>query len=212
MRNLGVDVWQTIKRQAGIIALVLCLMPIGTCAAGNLFSSIAKEWNASATIVALITGLLGGVITAVGCLLGGWLCDLMDRKLNYILVGVFQAITGIGMAFFPHTQLMYIIWTSLYTFASGLCYAAFNAFVLEVIGKGAAGTKFELYASVSNAPIYMMTAIAGWAYTKWGANGMFNTEAVCCLIGIAVYLVTKALIQIKKVEPEGLELAEALNS
>ena len=199
MGNLLMDVWHTIKKQAGVIALVLCLMPIGTCAAGNLFSSIAKEWHASANVVALITGLAGGGITAIGCLAGGWMCDLMDRKTNYVLVGVLQAITAVGMAFSPHTPTMYIIWTSLYTFVSGLCYAAFNAFTLEVIGKGAAGTKFELYASVSNAPIYMMTAIAGLAYTKWGANGMFNTEAVCCGIGIVVYFIVKSLIQLKKV-------------
>jgi MFS family permease len=212
VRNLLTDVWQTIKKQAGIIALVLCLMPIGTCAASNLFSAIAKEWNASADTVALITGLIGGGITAIGCLLGGWLCDLMDRKLNYLLVGLLQAITAVGMAFLPHTPLMYIVWTSLYTFVSGLCYAAFNAFTLEVIGKGAAGTKFELFASISNIPIYFMTSwVATWAYTKWGANGMLNTEAVCCVIGIVVYLAVKALIQIRKVGPEKLEMVETLN-
>ena len=203
MNNLLKDVWVTIKKKAGIIALVLSLMPIGTCAAGNLFSAIAKEWHASADVVALITGVAGGLITAVGCLAGGWMGDMMDRKVSYVIVGILQAVTAIGMAVCPHTNIMYIIWTSLYTFSSGLCYATFNAYVLEVIGRGAAGTKYELFASVSNAPIYMMTAVAGWAYTKWGANGMFNTEAVCCVLGTAVYFIVKALIEIKKTKPVG---------
>jgi PAT family beta-lactamase induction signal transducer AmpG len=211
MGNLLKDVWFTVKKRAGIIALILCLMPIGTCAAGNLFSAIAKEWHTSAKTVEWITGLAGGGITAVGCLAGGLICDLMDRRIAYVLFGILQAICAIGMAFFPHTELMYIIWTSLYTFVSGLCYSAFNAFVLEVIGKGAAGTKFELYASVSNAPIYMMTAIAGLAYAKWGANGMFNTEAVCCVIGIVLYLIVKVIIEGNTTKTaKGLELGTEL--
>lgn len=209
MGNLVMDVWSTIKKRAGTIALVLCLMPIGTCAAGNLFSSVAKDWHASLDVVAIITGVVGGLITAVGSLVGGWLLDLMDRKTNYVLVGLLQAAIAVGMAFLPHTPMMYIILTSLYTFVSGLCYAAFNAFTLEVIGKGAAATKFELYASVSNAPIYMMTAIAGWAYTKWDANGMLNTEAVCCVIGVVLYYIIKALIPAKNAIAADGELIEA---
>jgi PAT family beta-lactamase induction signal transducer AmpG len=199
MNNLFRDVWQTIKAKLGVLALILCLMPIGTCAAMNLFAAVAKDWKASADIVALVTGVVGGLITGVGSLFGGWICDLMDRKAAYLWFGILQAACAVGMAFFPHTELMYIIWTLIYSITAGLAYAAYNAFTLEAIGKGAATTKFEIYASVSNAPIYLMTFIAGVAYSKWGANGMLNTEAVCAVGAVVLFVLIQGLINRRKV-------------
>jgi len=70
------------------IALILCFLPIGSGAASNLWSAISKDWSASADTVALIVGVIGGLLSAIGCLIGGWICDLMDRKKGYILFGV----------------------------------------------------------------------------------------------------------------------------
>src|ERR1700722_16057974 len=83
---------------------------------------------------------------------------------------------------------MYIWWTSLYAFSSGLCYAGFSAFVFEAIGKGAAATKYTVYASLSNAPIYYMTIIDGWAHTHYGPRGMLNIEALFGVLGIGLFL------------------------
>jgi hypothetical protein len=92
------------------------------------------------------------------------------------------------MAFAPHTELMYIIWTSLYAFITGLSYAGFTAFVFEAIGKGAAATKFTVYASLSNAPIYYMTIVDGWAHTHYGPSGMLNIEAAFGVLGVVIFL------------------------
>jgi PAT family beta-lactamase induction signal transducer AmpG len=196
--NLLQDVWLTIKTKLGLLALILSLMPIGTCAAGSLFSAIAKDWHTDADTVALVTGVIGGLITAAGSLLGGWICDLMDRKLAYLVMGLLQAANAVGMAYFPHTQNMYIVWTLIYALTTGLAYAAFNAYTLEAVGKGAAATKFELYASISNAPIYMMTAIAGLAYARWGANGMFNTEAAFAVVAVILFGIIWSLFKKQK--------------
>jgi PAT family beta-lactamase induction signal transducer AmpG len=138
--------------------------------------------------VVLITGLLGGVISAVGCLAGGWLCDRMDRKKAYVLFGVLQAASGIAMALLPHTPLMFVVWVSIYTFANGLCYAAFSAFVLEVIGKGAAATKYNALASLSNVPIYYMTGLDGWAHDRWNSAAMFFTESGLAVVSAILFL------------------------
>ncbi len=196
--NVLLDIWHTIKNRLGLLAMLLCLVPLGSGAASNLFAAIAGDWKASGDVVAIVTGIIGGLITAIGCLVGGWVCDLMSRQLAYVLMGLLQVICCIGMAFCPHTPLMYIIWTLLYTLTNGLAYAAFNAYTLEAIGKGAAATKFELYAGVSNTPIYMMTTIAGIAYTKWGANGMLNTEAVFAIIAVVLFMGVNALMKGKK--------------
>ena len=51
------------------------------------------------------------------------------------------------------TQVMFVVFTSLYAFVLGLCYAAFGAVTLETIGTGAAATKYNIIAGISNIPI-----------------------------------------------------------
>jgi MFS family permease len=180
------EVLQLIGNRSGVLAFILCFLPIGTGAI--VFPSIAGEWAASSNTVALISGVLGGVISAVGCVVGGWLCDRMDRKRAYVLFGLLQAGSGIAMALFPRTQFMFIVWVSVYTFTSGLCYAAFSAFVLEVIGQGAAATKYNALASLSNVPIYYMTDIDGWAHDRWNSTRMFILESGLAVVSAVLFL------------------------
>jgi len=191
------ELWQLIRNRNGILAFVLCFLPIGTGAV--VFPSIAGEWGASANTVALITGLLGGVISAVGCIMGGWVCDRMDRKNAYLLFGIVQAVACVAMALLPRIQLMFVLWASIYTFTSGLCYAAFSAFVLEVIGKGAAATKYNALASLSNVPIYYMTIIDGRTHDRWNSTGMFFTEAGLAVASSVLFMaLVKILVRWRK--------------
>ena len=192
--NLFGDVWSVAKSRRGFLALFLCFLPIGSGAASNLWAAVAGDWCATADTVALVTGVLGGVLSGAGCLLGGWICDRMDRKAGYVLYGVLQAACAVGMAFAPRSQPMYIFWTCLYAVITGLTYAGFTAFVLEAIGTGAAATKYNVFASLSNAPIYYMTLIDGWAYTRRGAAGMLNTEAAICILGMLLFVAMLAAV------------------
>ena len=72
--------------------------------------------------------------------------------------------------------------------SSGLTYAAFTAVVLETIGLGAAATKYNVFASLSNMPIAYMTVVNGWAHSRWGATGMLLTEAAIGIVGIVVFI------------------------
>ena len=197
--NLNRDIWTLLKSRMGFLALFLCFLPIGSGAASNLWSSISNDWHASADTVALVIGVLGGVLSAAGCLIGGWICDLMDRKKAYILFGMVQAICAVGMAFSPSTELMFIIWTSFYAFSTGLTYAGFSAFVLEAIGKGAAATKYNVYASLSNAPIYYMIYIDEWAHGRWNAFGMLTAEAIMALIGVILFI--SIFVSVNRMKP-----------
>jgi MFS transporter, PAT family, beta-lactamase induction signal transducer AmpG len=197
--NLFGDVWSVVKSRRGFLALFLCFLPIGSGAASNLWSAVAGDWGATADTVALVTGVLGGVLSGAGCLIGGWICDRMDRKAGYVVYGVLQAACAVGMAFAPRTQPMYIFWTCLYAVITGLTYAGFTAFVLEAIGTGAAATKYNVFASLSNAPIYYMTLIDGWAYTRRGAAGMLNTEAAVCILGMLLFVAM--VVMVNKLKP-----------
>ncbi len=203
--NLNRDIWKLVKSRMGFLAVFLCFLPIGSGAASNLWSSISNDWHASADTVALLIGVVGGVLSAIGCLVGGWICDLMDRKKAYILFGMIQALCAVGMAFSPSTELMFIIWTSLYALSTGLTYAGFSAFVLEAIGKGAAATKYNVLASLSNAPIYYMLYIDEWTHGKWGAFGMLTTEAIIALLGIIIFIaIFVSVTKMRPVKVEGI--------
>ena len=101
------------------------------------------------------------------------------------MFGLAQAACAVAMAFSPRTELKYIAYVMLYAFISGLTYAAFSAVVLEAMGLGAAATKYNLFASLSNMPIAYMTLVDGWAHTRWGAGTMLWIEAA---IGAAAVL------------------------
>jgi hypothetical protein len=94
---------------------------------------------------------------------------------------------------------MYIIWTLIYTFISGLEYAAFSAYALEATGRGAAASKLELYNGFSWLPIYLMIWIEGLAYTKWGANGILEAEALFACIAAALFIPIQTMIKKSKV-------------
>jgi PAT family beta-lactamase induction signal transducer AmpG len=197
--NLNKDIWNVIKSRMGFLALFLCFLPIGSGAASNLWSAVSGDWSASADTVALVIGALGGLLSAIGCLLGGWICDRMDRKRAYIIFGLLQAGCAVGMAFSPRTETMFIGWTSLYAFSTGLTYAGFSAFVLEAIGKGAAATKYNVFASLSNFPIYYMIYIDEWAHKKWSAFGMLNIEAIMGLLGMILFITI--FVSVNKMRP-----------
>jgi MFS transporter, PAT family, beta-lactamase induction signal transducer AmpG len=182
------DLWQVARARAGILALLICFLPIGTGAASNLWSAVADDWHASAGTVALVTGAISGIVSALGCLVGGYVCDRMDRKTAYAMYGLLMATCAIGMAVAPRTEAMYVVFTLIYAFIQGLTYAGFTAVVLEAIGLGAAATKFNLFASLSNMPIAYMTIVDGWAHTRWGAAGLLEVEAAIGVAGIIVFV------------------------
>ena len=201
-RNLLKDVWSTLKSKNGILAMLLCFLTLGTGAVSNLWSSVAKDWHVSADIVALVTGVMGGLLSAVGCMFGGWLCDRMDRRNAYLLFGLISAACAVGMAYSPRTEMMFIIWTSVYALALGLCYAGFTAFTLEAIGKGAAATKYNIFAALSNSPIYFMTFVVGIAYTHGGARSMLNTEAAFAVGAVIIFLLLQKILFKNKIKVE----------
>jgi len=201
LRAIGTDVWELLRSRVGILALMICLLPIGSGAAQNLWSTVADEWHASAGVVAFVTGAMSGLISAAGCLAGGWLCDRMDRKTAYCLFGFLLCVAAAGMALGPRTSDQYTFWTSAYAFVVGLCYAAYCAVVLEAIGKTAAATKFSFLSAFSNLPIMLMTFVDGWVQGKWGTNGMLWTEAVIGVVGIVVFATVAGATKRRAVAP-----------
>jgi MFS family permease len=177
IKDTGRDLAAFSTSRMGLLACFICLLPIGTGGLANIWGAVGRDWRASADQVALISGVLSGVVSVVGSLAGGYLCDRMDRKAGYILFGLMSAACGVAMALGPRTPMAFLIFATLYNLILGGCYGAFAALTLEAIGHGAAATKYTLVASISNVPIMLMTLVDGISETRRGASGMLYVEA-----------------------------------
>ena len=181
------DVWSVARSRLGYLALIIMLLPIASGGAQNLWSAIASEWGASANLVAAVNGVGGGLVMAVGCLLGGYVCDKMDNKTAYALFGIVAGIVAVLMGWAPRSPAAFAVGTLAYALAIGMGYAAYNAVVLEAIGKGSAATKFNLLAAIANIPIAAMTKFDGWLHDKGGTMAMLYGELALPVATIAAF-------------------------
>jgi MFS family permease len=192
VKAVAVDLWEVLKSKEGILCAVLCFVPVGTGAASAVLaqSEVAAFWHAGAHEVELTQGMLTGAVSMVGCMVGGWACSrFFNARVGYVIFGGIMALTTVAMALSPMNVTMYVGYSLAYNFAAGLCYAAFSAFVLDAIGKGHAATKYNGFASLSNAPIWYMGLVLARAETRFGPAGMLYTESILGVVGIGIFAV-----------------------
>jgi hypothetical protein len=187
LKETGVDVLNLCLRRIGMMAIFICLLPMGTGAAGGLWAAIAGEWGAGADEVALASGALSGVFTMVGALSAGYICDRMDRKAAYAMFGIVGGVAAAAMGLGPRTPMAFMIFANLYSLLVGASFAAYGALTLEAIGHGAAATKYNLLASAANVPIMLMTLVDGQAQKRLGSAGMLLTEAGFAVAAAVLY-------------------------
>ena len=184
------SVWKTLRSRAGITGIIICSSPVGTAAAMGLFSAVGSDYHASDKVVTFVTGFAGGLVTAVGSLLGGYLCDRMPRRIAYISAGLLTAVCAFTMSLFPLTPDTFIYGASAYLFVAGLCYASYSALVLEVVGNAgeSASTQYTLFTAAANQAIAYTTILLGKGSAHWGGPaGMLKADALCN-VGGAVFL------------------------
>ena len=201
LRSLARDLWATVRSRSGYLALLICFLPIGSGAAAALWSAVADDWHATSDTVALVNGVLGGVVSALGCVVGGYFCDRMDRKFAYALYGVFLAAVALTMAAAPRTETMFVVFTLVYAFVNGFNYASLSAVALEVIGRGAAATKYNVFASLSNVPVLYMVLLDGWGHAHWKATGFLIADALPALVAVTVFFAVTALTAPRLAQP-----------
>lgn len=64
IQRVLLDLWLVARSRMGYLGLLICFLPIGSGAAGNLFPLFATEWGASANDVAATSGALSGLCFA----------------------------------------------------------------------------------------------------------------------------------------------------
>lgn len=197
MGGVVVELWRMIRSRGGVLCGVLCILPIGTGAATNVLSQaeVAAKWGVAEGTVSLVNGVMNGLVSAVGCLIGGELCARFSSRRVYAAVGLLMAAVAASMAVAPFIPSMYVTFILAYALTTGLAYAAFTGFVLDAIGRGAAATKYNGFASISNLPITYMGLVLAEAFTRKGAKGMLLTEAAGGVLGILVLGVVASVLR-----------------
>jgi MFS family permease len=195
VQGVVLDFWSVIRSRVGILCALLCFLPVGTGAASSVLTmgSVAARWKVDADDVSMIQGFIGGVLSMGGCILGGYGCTRWGPRNAYVAYGALMALTTVAMAASPFTRDAYIVGNLVYSLVTGMCYAAFSAFVLEAIGAGNAATKYNAFASISNFPIWYMGLVLGWAEIRLGPSGMLECESLFGVVGIAVFFAVVAL-------------------
>lgn len=188
MRILGRDILDMARAAIPLFTIVLVMSPIGAGAMNNLWSAVAPDWNAEPDRIALVTGILNGVISAAGCVIGGWIADRLGRWWSYFGSGLALAVVAIVMAVISRTPQTFTIGVLAYAFFVGMGYAAFSAMVLFAIGRGAASTKYATLSSLGNIPVVYMTALNGWAHDRHGSGAMLVIEALLAIGCVAIAL------------------------
>lgn len=187
LKNVVLDVWSVARARLGYLALIIMLLPIASGGAQGLWSAISNEWGAGANLVAVVNGVVGGLVMALGCLLGGYVCNRLDNKLAYALFGIGAGVVAALMGWAPRSPAFFVVGTLGYGLAIGMGYAAYNAIVLEAIGKGAAATKFNLLAAIANVPIAAMTQFDGWMHDEHGTMAMLYGELALPVVTIIAF-------------------------
>jgi len=198
-RELSLDIWSVVASRGGVFAVVLSIMPIGAGAASNLFAPMAEDWHASVGIVSFSNSVGSGIGAIAGCLVGGKISDGMNRRNAYALCGVLMAAFTFAMAMAPRTPHTYLFFVFLYNFGVGLCYATFAAFILEIIGKGAAATKYNLFASLANIPIYTMGRFDGYVSDLHGRKAMLWVDGGAGVVGALFVVLAAILLRVKPI-------------
>lgn len=186
IKAMGKDILVMLKMPVVLFIIIMILFPIGTGAAGNLWSAIAVDWKVNADTVALVTGIISGIISAFGCIVGGWIADNKGIWWAYLGSGFLCGMVTILMAAFPYIPMVYILGVLIYSLSLGMCNAGFSASALFATGKKAAATRYSLLSSISNLPIVLMISLDGWAHDHGGSKFMLLIEGIAGILFVLI--------------------------
>lgn len=183
------DVWAALHRRDVRLGLLFFVSPIGAGALTNLFSAVAPDFHASASFVMIVV-VIGGVLTPLGAILGGIVCDRFDRWRVYPIAGLTAAASAGAMLLAPLAAATYLVGAAAYALSTGFCYAAFMSLAFELVGSStaASGTRFTIFMAAVNVPVAYMLRLDGWGNAHGGVRGMLAVDALSNAIFGIIFL------------------------
>lgn len=194
LRSALKDLLTFVRAPAGILAVVLCVVPFGTSTL--LANAIAKEWTVSPDQIAgsiPITAVLG----IAGAILAGRLSVRYGPWNTYMVAGWIMIALLVAMAFAPRSPSSFFALLFLHRVGSGACYAALLGLVMNTIGKGAAATKAAALWSLVNFSEGYPALVDGRVHDLAGTTVMLLIHAAMDAVGFAILLLAALLLRIR---------------
>lgn len=194
--------------RAAWVGVIFALLPAGAYALGlALQSNLAVELGLNDTQVGAIN-LWSAILSALGCVAGGWLSDRFGRRRMLGLFIVTMSIPTLMLALemqrvgwimpiaanaanrpVPPPGLVTQFWiaTLVYSVLQGLSYGVRTALFMDVTNPKVAATQFTAYMAMLNLAISYSANWQGWTATHWGyprtlfLDAAFGLACVACL-------------------------------
>lgn len=210
--------------RAAWIGLIFALLPGGAYALSlALQSNLAVELGLKDSDIAKLA-LASTVISAVCCVIGGWLSDRFGRRRMLALFYVGTVIPGFVLAWFmwrqgwimpidpqlpdrpvPAAALVTMFWTACLTFSvfQGLMYGTRSALFMDITTPAVAATQFTAYMALCNLVITYSATWQGFAIERWGYPVTLTIDGLAGLVCLALM----PFMSVKtKAKPDGVGL------
>lgn len=216
--------------RAAWVGVINALLPAGAYALGlALQSNLAVELGLDDTRVGLLN-LWSTVISALGCVAGGWVSDRFGRRRSLALFVFATTLPTAYLAWAMHQAgwimpvppnlanrpvparaLIVAFWAAVlvYNVFQGLYYGVRSALFMDITTPRVAATQFTAYMAMNNLVIGYSATWQGWLVERWGYP---RTLMLDCAFGV-VGLLTLPLMApaARPVEiPPGAAVPEAI--
>ena len=180
LRAMGREFQATFFKWSALPVLLMLCSPLGSGAALSLLPGMAPHYAVSMNGVALMNGVAGALLSALGALLVGYLKLPADLRPVYAIAGILNALTLGILLIGPPRPLTYYASVTLFSLTVGGCYALFTALTLQLLGiSGKSGSsRYAIALSLGNAPVAYMTAVDGLGARWFGLKGLPAADMV----------------------------------
>ncbi len=201
--------WAFLGSRSSMLAVLVALLPCGSLALSlGLAANLQVELGMSDSQIALLT-LICTIISAVFCVVGGWLSDRLGRHLVLIGSAVVLCAPPLIMASFMQAEnyimpvkvpaggtavfsapaiLVTVFWCVSIGFSvfQGLLFGTRTAFFMDVCEPKVAATQFTAYMSLLNLTIMYSAWWQGWAIETYGYPITLTADAILGVLCVSL--------------------------
>ena len=193
--------------RGAMIGLAYAILPAGAYALGlALQSNVAVELGLNDNLIGQLA-LYSTVISALGCVVGGWLSDRFGRRKTLGFFLFCTALPTIWLAWsmqqagwihaldprmanrpVPSAALIQTFWVAclVYNAFQGLYYGIQSALFMDITTPRVAATQFTAYMAMLNLTISYTARWQGWAIERFGYPTTLAMDAALGMIGVII--------------------------